>query len=447
MKTPPLLLGRYRELERLDAGGYGTVFLAFDERMTRRVAIKVLPLRAAGHSRRSSASNADDSELVAVGLEEARTAALLNHPAIVSIYDFAIDEERGQAFLIMEYVDGLTLAAIPSEDLSFELIAAVAQALGSALSFAHKNGVLHLDIKPSNILIDHEGRVKLADFGLARLSGTGTGLGTGFSTDPGAYTGAGFDPSDASNRAGLALPKRRRQRGGRHGRAVAGTLGYMSLEQLRGDEVSEASDQWALAAVLYELLSDEFPYFEQVAGRGGGWQRTHAISAEALLRAQNAEEAALLELATPELDAAFARALARNPEARFEDVDAFCNTVVEELGGSSAVSCGKQELRALVADLTSDDPDELDAAADEQAAAERQERRARRTQRRAGCARLFGLASKMLAGAALALSATSLAAPQLFGDKQGLVTALSAGVFIIVLAGILVAALWRRRQY
>jgi len=385
MEDAALLLNRYRTLEQLDAGGFGTVYLAFDERIARRVAIKVLPLQ---RSRKGEV----------VGLEEARVAAMLSHPAIVSLFDFEVDADRGVAYLIMEHVDGVSLADIPSEDLSDDIVAAVAKAVDSALTFAHKNGVLHLDVKPANILINHEGQVKLADFGLARLSRAGGG-----------------------------------GSGSKHGRAIAGTKGYMPLEQLRGDEVSEATDQWALAAVLYELLSDEYPYYGEVARK--------KVTTETLLRAQEASEVALLDLGSVVLNGIFTRALSRNPDARFDSVSDFTAALLPELGDKSAASTGKRELRALVAELTRDEPD---AGVDALPRPTRE-----RGERRGWLGLTFSIVLKTLGAVALATLLVAAIAPDIVhrtGNNPVLVVQVAAGVFIIALTIGLLAAAGRRRR-
>jgi serine/threonine-protein kinase len=368
-----LLLDRYRELEQIDSGGYGTVILAFDERIRRRVALKRLPLALVGGA--------------PVGQDEARTAALLAHPNIVALYDFEVDYARGLTYLVMEYVDGVELGAIPSDDLTDDVIAAVAKAVGDALAYAHKNGVLHLDIKPANILINHEGQVKITDFGLAQLSGVGG-----------------------------------------HGRAVGGTLGYMPLEQLRGEAVSELTDQWAFAAVLYELLADEFPYYECVQTRKRG-RGTSAY--DLMVDAQEKAEPALLELGAPELDAAFAQALSRNPEARFASVREFRDAVLPYLGGVGAVAGGVKELRRVVAELTGDDSVEEDVQPSGERAG-------------FGCGAALDALCKIIAGLAGAVLLLTVLTPQLFDDKRELVAQVSAGVFIILGVFGLIALIVRR---
>ena len=160
------LLGRYRVLARRGAGGFGTVCTCWDTRLQRRVAIKRIPLLTSDDVSGASASTADEA------LAEARTACLLAHPNIVTVYDFETDGTH--AYLVMEYVDGLNLAELLArvEDgvLTHEECAHVLRSVAAALTYAHENGVLHLDIKPTNIMIDRQGTVKLADFGMATLA-------------------------------------------------------------------------------------------------------------------------------------------------------------------------------------------------------------------------------------------------------------------------------------
>jgi hypothetical protein len=207
-----LILDRYRPLEDLGHGGFATVTLAWDTRMQRRVAIKRLDLP---RDHKSGAIIHDPR-----GLAEARTAAMLNHPSIVTVYDFATDAD--EAFIIMEYVDGASLERVLDDisgALTVEETAAVVEAVSSALTFAHDNGVLHLDVKPANVLVTRDGRVKVVDFGMAELS-TATG----------------------------------------HGASFGGTVGYMPLEQLEGMRVSEAADEWALATLAFECLTGSNPF-------------------------------------------------------------------------------------------------------------------------------------------------------------------------------------------
>ncbi|MDR2714623.1 MAG: serine/threonine protein kinase [Coriobacteriales bacterium] len=206
-----LLLNRYRLQQRRGHGGFGVVDIAWDQRLRRRVAIKRIPLRV------------EASDLP--GIEEARTAALLSNPHIVSVYDFEIT--GAEALIIMENVDGPSLAELmqKSQELfDFDALRAVLSGVVSALECAHENQVLHLDIKPANILIDHAGNIKMSDFGLSALSST----------------------------AGFTGPE-------------GGTIGYMPPEQIAMEPVDERSDLWALAALTYHLLTGTNPFFAHTA--------------------------------------------------------------------------------------------------------------------------------------------------------------------------------------
>lgn len=169
---------------------------------------------------------ADDEPLVRTlsripGLDEARTAAMLSDPNIVAVYDFEIQDST--ACLIMEYVEGMTLTELLRDhdaELTLDIVAAVFDGVAHALEVAHENGVLHLDIKPDNILINHAGQVKVTDFGLATLADA-----------------SGFGP------------------------AGGGTIGYMPLEQMRQENLDARCDEWALASVTYEMLAGENPFF------------------------------------------------------------------------------------------------------------------------------------------------------------------------------------------
>ncbi len=204
--TTQLILNRYRLLETKGKGGFGTVDVAWDNRLQRRVAIKRIPL--------------SDKQSTLPGINEARTAALLNEPHIVNVLDFEVTSS--EALLIMEYVDGPTLSDLLEEStelLDLDTIAAIIHDVAAALEFAHENQVLHLDIKPDNILIDHKGNVKVTDFGLSELSGT-----VGFSEPQG------------------------------------GTLGYMPPEQIEQQEIDDRTDLWALGVLLYLLLTGNNPF-------------------------------------------------------------------------------------------------------------------------------------------------------------------------------------------
>ena len=291
-----LILDRYRPLEELGEGGYSTVVLAWDTRMQRRVAIKRLPLPVDQFGR--SLPNPP-------GLAEARTAALLNHPSIVTVFDFETDLD--EAFIIMEHADGASLERILDDlgdALDLDETAAVFYAVADALMSAHDNGVLHLDIKPANVLVMHDGRVKVADFGMSALS---TVMG--------------------------------------HGAGEGGTIGYMPLEQLEGKRVSEATDEWALAALTYECLTAENPFDDDTVEA-------------AIVRLETLDLPAPREY-VPSLphaiDDVLLAALGLRPDDRYPDVASFADALAPYLGDQAA---GRASLAAVVEAYAIDETDE-----------------------------------------------------------------------------------------
>jgi eukaryotic-like serine/threonine-protein kinase len=205
-----LVLGRYRLLERIGAGGFGVVWAALDERLQREVAVKVVPRERGAHGARAE--------------REALAAARLNHPGIVALYELGSDDER--VYLVSELVAGGTLGELArAGSLSDRDVARIGVALCDALAHAHARGVIHRDVKPQNVLVVDEpaagaGFAKLTDFGVAHLA-TGDAL-----------TGTGD---------------------------VVGTLAYMAPEQAEGARVTPAADVYSLALTLYELWTGSNP--------------------------------------------------------------------------------------------------------------------------------------------------------------------------------------------
>jgi hypothetical protein len=207
---PQLIAGRYKVLRAIGRGGMGTVWLCRDEVLGREVAVKqigALPGESATETRRA--------------MREARSAAALNHPNAVAVYDVVDHVER--PWLVMEYVEGETLADEISRDgqLSPRRVADIGAQLAGALARAHERRIVHRDIKPGNVLIDKAGRPKISDFGIARGHGDDQ------------LTQIGF---------------------------VTGTPGYLSPELARGGDPHSASDVWALGATLYAAVEGRSPY-------------------------------------------------------------------------------------------------------------------------------------------------------------------------------------------
>ena len=276
-----LILNRYRLIETKGKGAFGTVDVAWDSRLQRRVAIKRIPL------------SVNETDLP--GIQEARTAAMLNDSHIVTVLDFQVTGT--DALIIMEYVDGPTLNTLlkeSSELLNLNMISTVINDVALALEFAHENQVLHLDIKPDNILIDHQGYIKVSDFGLSQLSGI----------------------------AGFAEPQ-------------GGTIGYMPPEQLLQQGVDERSDQWALAVLLYQLLTGRNPYYAETIF-------------DSLDKIKN-DPLPLPSSFHPELDFEIDdiifKAMMANKEQRFASVSEFLSAILAHLG---SVEVGRRGLKYRV---------------------------------------------------------------------------------------------------
>jgi eukaryotic-like serine/threonine-protein kinase len=205
--------GRYRIVRKLGSGGMANVYLAEDQELGRRVAIKILNDRHSG-----------DEQFVERFRREAKNAAGLSHPNIVSIYDRGEGAE-GAYYIAMEYLDGRSLKELIVSRGPAPIPIAIdyARQILAALRFAHRHGVIHRDIKPHNILVDSEGRVKVTDFGIARAEQAG---------------------AQQMTEAG----------------SIIGTAQYLSPEQARGTRVDKTSDLYSLGIVLYELLTGTVPF-------------------------------------------------------------------------------------------------------------------------------------------------------------------------------------------
>src|SRR5512138_1508462 len=201
--------GRYRIQRRLGSGGMADVYLAEDQELGRRVAIKVLNDR-----------HAHDEQFVERFRREAKNAAGLSHPNIVSIYDRG--EAEGTYYIAMEYLDGRSLKELIVGRGPAPVKTAIdyARQILAAVGFAHKHGIVHRDIKPHNVLVGGEGRLKVTDFGIAR--------------------------SGASQMTEVG--------------SIIGTAQYLSPEQARGAPVDESSDLYSTGIVLYELVTGKVPF-------------------------------------------------------------------------------------------------------------------------------------------------------------------------------------------
>ncbi len=337
MVSQQLILDRYRIKKKAGSGGYASVYHAYDTNLKRDVAIKVIPLseadvarahldamearlrnefaeeeRASGSVSTASrgsglASVADtDADLDLdieeddlfdhiPGLQEARMVAKLADENIVTVYDCVLQDST--AYIIMEYVEGKTLSQVMDEAgdrITLDVIAAVFSSVSHALDIAHTSEVLHLDIKPDNVLINSKGVVKVTDFGLATLV-------------------------DASG----------------HGTAGGGTIGYMPLEQMRQEDLDARTDEWALASLAYEMISGSNPFF-----------------ADNLAAAEVAIEEAELVLPSlcwdelsPKVDDIMFKALDLDPQDRYATVAKFAESLEPHLGDPRQ---GRKELSEIV---------------------------------------------------------------------------------------------------
>src|SRR6202521_5054088 len=261
-------LGLYEILSPLGAGGMGEVYRARDSRLSREVAIKVLPsLTAADPDRRARFE------------QEARSASALNHPNILTIYD--IGEADGSLYIAMELVEGKTLRElVAAEPLPTKKLLDTAVQIAEGLSKAHAAGIVHRDLKPENLMVSRDGFVKILDFGLAKL------------TEP-------VSQEMSVLPTAIAAPT---QPG-----TVMGTAGYMSPEQASGQPVDFRSDQFTLGSILYEMAT----------GKKAFQRKTGAETLVAIIR----EEPEALSQAAPKAPAPVRwiveRCLAKDPEERY----------------------------------------------------------------------------------------------------------------------------------
>ena len=227
--TPGSSVGPYVVVERLGHGGMGEVFLARDTRLQRKVALKYLR------------ADVDTVDAHAVLLREARALAKINHPNIAAIHD--VIEDGGRAFIVMEYVEGESLAAkVIRERVPIDAVIAIGRQIAAGLGAAHAAGVIHRDLKPSNVQLTPSGVVKILDFGIAKIT----------ISIASAQSSAGGNTSDIGARAG--------------------TPAYMSPEQKLARPVDERSDIYSLGLVLLEMAAgneNPRPGHERPVPRGG----------------------------------------------------------------------------------------------------------------------------------------------------------------------------------
>src|SRR5262245_45498336 len=298
MPLPPgTRLGPYEVTAPLGAGGMGEVYRARDARLGRDVAIKVLPVALAAHADRLARFE-----------QEARAAGALNHPNILAIHDIGAHE--GTPYLVSELLEGETLrdrlagGALPVRK-AIDLMAQAARGLAAA----HERGIVHRDLKPENLFVARDGRLKILDFGLAKLT--------------------------APDREGAVRQSAPTLQADTGPGAVWGTVGYMSPEQVRGNPVDHRSDVFALGAILYEMLSGKRAF------RGA----SPADTVSAILKEDPPDLTEVVEAIPPALERVVRHCLEKNPNERFQSARdlAFNLEAISGLSGTKPVQAFVKE--------------------------------------------------------------------------------------------------------
>jgi len=279
--------GRYRIVRKLGTGGMANVYLAEDEVLGRRVAIKILNDRHAG-----------DEQFVERFRREAKNAASLSHPNIVSIYDRG--EAEGTYYIAMEYLDGRSLKELIVARGPAPVNVAIdyARQILAAIRFAHRHGIVHRDIKPHNVLVDGEGRLKVTDFGIARA-------GTSQMTEAG---------------------------------SIIGTAQYLSPEQAKGAPVDQTSDLYSVGVVLYELLTGVVPFSGD----------TPVEIAMKHLSATPEPPSAKRAEVPRELDMVVMRALAKDPSDRYQSAEEMDADLARVAGGGAVSPATEEAATAII---------------------------------------------------------------------------------------------------
>jgi len=291
-------IGKYQIFSEIGRGGMGKVYHALDTVMKRSVALKVTRW---AESDDPAARDAQRKQL----LRDARNAGQLSHPNIVTVYDFG--EEGDQAFIVMEFIEGTTVAPLLRDGRKLDsapTVAYIRQAC-AALDYAHKRGIVHRDIKPENIMVTKDDQVKIADFGISKAVRGGSLEGT-------------------RTQAGI----------------VMGTLFYMSPEQVRGSDVDGRSDQFSIAVVAYQMLTGVLPFA--------------AEEPTAIIFKISFEEPPAPQLLNPGLEpaagAVIKKALSKRPEDRYHSCTEFAEALAKALGvAESADSVSLPAAQARIA--------------------------------------------------------------------------------------------------
>src|SRR5271168_2365145 len=291
------ILGQCEIRSALGAGGMGEVYRAHDTRLDREVAIKVLP-----------ESLTSDPNRLRRFEQEARAAAALNHPNILAVHQMGTHE--GAPYLVSELLEGETLREpIKRGRLSVRRAIDYGVQIARGLAAAHEKGIVHRDLKPENLFVTKDGRVKILDFGLAKLT----------------------QPQPGSENSAVTLTE------GTEPGVVMGTVGYMSPEQVRGQTVDHRADIFSFGAILYEMLT----------GKRAFQRSTSAETMTAILNEDPPAISQIAQTTPPGLQRIVHRCLEKNPEQRFQSASdlGFALEALSESGVSSAVAIGTPRLR------------------------------------------------------------------------------------------------------
>jgi len=288
------MVGNYHIERQLGAGGMGEVYLATDTKLKRLVALKILP-----------AAFVLDDERIKRFEREARAVSVLNHPNIVTIYDFG--QADGINYIATEYIEGTTLRELIGGDLKLKDTLQIVAQCCEALAAAHKENIIHRDIKPENIMVRPDGYVKILDFGLAKL------------TD--------LSPPTFENLAQTAKG------------VIIGTPAYMSPEQVADERVDHRTDLWSIGVVLYELITGKNPF------KRGNRQTTF----QAILSEDAPPPSFFNEEVSAELDSILLKALEKDPDLSYQtasDLRADLKRVKRELDSSPSWSRGSERTKS-----------------------------------------------------------------------------------------------------
>jgi len=290
-------LGPYELSASIGAGGMGEVYRAHDARLGRDVAVKILP-----------ASFADDPERLRRFEQEARAAAALNHPNLLAVYD--VGTQDGRPYIVSELLEGETLRQrLQSGPMPVRKVTEVGAQIARGLAAAHEKGIIHRDLKPDNIFIIRDGRVKILDFGLAKL----------YLRDS-----TGLEVTSGPTLASKTTPG-----------MVMGTIGYMSPEQVRGQELDHRTDIFSFGTIFYEMIT----------GKRAFEGKTSADTMSAILKEDVSELSDSNRNVPPTLDRIARHCLEKNPEERFHSA----SDIAFALEGLSGATSGSAAVAAMPA--------------------------------------------------------------------------------------------------